>query len=272
MPRSIFQGLARDDSLLYDQYRFADLSPRRGKVLFASDFRRGFEGWRDHYHGNAPANPLSLVDYPLEGGLMVSTQAKPDSSYATGWYGSANSAAFKNLSRHIDGGLCSFSTYITHGFDTGTAALGSFFICIDTQSWDNSRRSFFKLQCGRNDSTGNRSWGIIGGPSNSTYYGIPDTAGNVTSGDNENKYNTDYVRLTVDLTTWKYVEAQINHRVYPLTGLAPNDEAPEPPQVGTPADSFAGGLNCGVVVTPGPAGSGGSWVVFDKPMCTQKEA
>jgi hypothetical protein len=249
-------------------------NPLRGTVLVHDTFDDGFNGWRDHYDGRGPSTALSLTSYPVFSGshaLMVGCAAAPDDGYTDGWAPAA-AAAIKNLSRYYDARLVTFSCYLTHGSDDSTASLGGYFLMIDTQSWDDSRRSLFKLQISRKASSGSRTLSIIGDDDKwvDVYSGT-----DFVAGDNENKFNFDWLSLTVDLDANEgaggYHSCQVNKRTFDLAKLSAGS-AKEPPQRGKTIDSFAGGLNFGVAVFPGPPGSGESFIVIDQAMVTVDEA
>jgi hypothetical protein len=202
---------------------------------------------------------------------MIGCSAPPDDGYTDGWESGRNSAAFKNLSRYYDGNLVTFSCYLAHGSDSSTAALGGFWLMIDTQSWDNTRRSFFKLMVHRDAASGDRSLSIANNDEK------PVKVHNGTdlfAGDNENKFNFDWISITVDLDANNglggYHSCQVNNKAFDLTGLA-GQSAKEPPQQGGAMDSFAGGLNFGVLLYPGAAGTGDSMLVLDEVVATVDE-
>lgn len=248
-------------------------NPLRGTVLFHDTFDDGFDGWRDHFGGGAPSTALSLTSYPVFSGshaLMIGCSAAPDEGYVDGW-GPAAAAAFKNLSRYFDEKLVTFSCYIAHGSDASSASLGGYWLMIDTQLWDNSKRSFFKLQVSRKESSEDRTLSITGDDDNwKNVY----TGRDLVSGDNENKFNFDWLSLTVDLDAndgaGGYRSCQVNHRTFDLTKVS-GGSANESPQRGSSISSFAGGLNFGVAAFPGRPGSGESFIVVDEAMATVNE-
>jgi hypothetical protein len=251
-------------------------NPLKGKLLFHDTFDDGFDGWRDHYNATGPAPALSLTSYPVFSGshaLMIGCSAAPDTGYTSGWASGSNAAAIKNLSRYYDSHLVTFSCYLAHGSNDSTASLGGYWLMIDTQFWDNSHRSFYKLMVNRNASTGNRSLSIADNGNNLVT--VEAHGADLFSGDNQNKFNFDWISLTVDLSanrgTGGYHSCQVNNRVFDLTRLA-GQSATTDPQAGSPMESFAGGLNFGVLVFPGPPGTGESFVVIDQAVGTVDEA
>ncbi|MCV7253000.1 hypothetical protein H7J86_12575 [Mycobacterium hackensackense] len=262
-----------DEESLLSTARAPQRNPLRGTVLFHDTFDDGFNGWRDHYNGRGPATALSLTSYPVFSGshaLMIGCSAAPDDGYTDGW-APANAAAFKNLSRYYDARLVTFSCYIAHGADDSAASLGGFWLMIDTQFWDNSKRSFFKLQVSRKAASESRTLSIS--DNNQKWvdvYGGPD----LVAGDNENKFNFDWLSLTVDLDAndgaGGYHSCQVNRRTFDLTKLS-GGSANENPQRGGAMSSFAGGLNFGVAAFPGPPGTGESFIVIDQAVATVNE-
>lgn len=250
-------------------------NPLKGTVLFHDTFDTGFNGWRDHYDSYSPCTALSLTSYPVFSGshaLMIGCSAPPDAEYTNGWSGSNNPAAIKNLSRYYDGNLVTFSCYLAHGTDASTASLGGYMLMIDTQSWDDKKRSIFQLTVQRNSSTGNRALFIAdehGKPEQ-----IPGSGAANFAGDNQNKFNFDWMSLTIDLSanggSGGYHSCQINNSVFDLTKLH-GGSASFAPQAGSPMESFAGGLNFCVVLWPGPPGSGESFLVIDQAVATVNE-
>jgi hypothetical protein len=249
-------------------------NPLQGKALLHDTFDDGFNGWRDHFGGAGPCPALSLTSYPVFSGshaLMIGCSAPPDDGYTDGWESGRNAAAFKNLSRYYDGKLVTFSCYLAHGADASTASLGGYWLMIDTQSWDNKRRSFFKLMIHRDPASGDRSLSVSNNDAKPVkVYGGAD----LLAGDNQNKFNFDWISLTVDLDANNglggYHSCQVNNRAFDLTGVA-GQNAKDNPQKGGAVDSFAGGLNFGVLVYPGAAGTGDSFVVIDEAVATVDE-
>lgn len=271
-------ALAKNDSVLMSHMRQFDKSGKSGtgKVLFADDFEGGFDGWRDHFHGGGPAPILSRTDLAAKTGtrsLMIPVRGYPTGMDSSTYMGANNPATFKNLSRYWGAtGTFSLSAFIAVGGDT-TDSLGGFTMMIDTQSWEMDPvhtpwRSFFKLRCTRNASSRTRQWkiGSSSYPPPSVYVDIPGANEEVTAGDNENKFNFNYVRLTIDLAANSgmggYLEAQINHQVFDLSGLG-GGHAVENPQKGTSISDFTGGFNCGVAAVSAGADTGNGYVLVD---------
>ena len=243
---SVFEGLGRDQSILTSRARQMSLRSETERIVFHSTFNGTFDGWRQHQGGSIPYAPVSLSSYPVLAGthaLRIPIPANGEGS------------TYKNLSRWREARFATFSAFFTHWQSVSTAALGTWGMGIDTQFWDNSGRSFFRLVCRRDNDTGARTWAIRSEVN--TYIDVPG-ATHHAAGDNENKYNWDFLSLTVDLSAngglGGYHSAQINHELFDLTGLGAGN-APHDPQVGDPFDSFAGGWNCGVFASGGPTES-----------------
>lgn len=271
---SINEGSSAEEDSSTMLGRAPQQNPLKGKVLFHDNFDDGFNGWRDHYGGAGPIPALSLTSYPVFSGshaLMIGCAAAPDDGYEDKWVPGFGVAAFKNLSRYYDSNLVTFSCYLTHGSDESTASLGGYGLMIDTQFWDNSRRSFFDLQINRNTSSGDRSLSVKdnSGKRINVYQGS-----GLMAGDNENKFNFDWLSLTVDLDanggSGGYHSCQVNNQTFDLT-KANAGSANEPPQKGSSMLSFAGGLNFGVQIFPGGPGTGESFLVVDQAIATVNE-
>lgn len=267
------QGPQNSEESLTDIARAPQRNPLKGTVLFHDTFDDGFNGWRDHYNGRGPATALSLTSYPVFSGshaLMIGCSAAPDDGYTDGWT-SATASAFKNLSRYYDARMVTFSCYIAHGSDESTASLGGFSLMIDTQAWDNSKRSFFKMQISRKASGESRTLSIS---NDDEKWQDVHSGSDLVAGDNENKFNFDWLSLTVDLDAndgaGGYHSCQVNSRTFDLTKSG-GGSASHAPQRGGAMASFAGGLNFGVAAYPGPPGSGESFIVVDQALATVNE-
>lgn len=248
-----------------------------GRVLFHSTFDTGFEGWRDHFDGFRPYPPVSLTSYPVVSGrhaLLLSTGDDPYDAAS----GANDASTYKNLSQYRDTGLVSFSGYFAVAGHGGAFAWQTWGIGFDVQKWNNSSRGFFQMRCMDTNAQGvdtelpnwvirndTGDWTPVGGSWGATR--------GITAGENEAKWNFNYIRLTLDLSAngglGGYYSCQINHREFDLAGLGAG-HATEPPQMGSPIDSFSGGLNCGIFVnrrwrTPS---LGAAQVVADELLCT----
>lgn len=282
---SIFSGLASEVTQSRGLARNMDKRVQAGKVLFHCDFNDGFQGWRDHYDGTTPQPPISLSGYPnFDGklGLMLSTGDLPNIDNQMPW---RSTSTYKNLSRYFDTGLVSFSGFFTTGSGRGALAWGSWGVGIDTQKWDSSSRGFYKILC-RDDAELGPAWFITSNTGSQIL--IPGTRGsagtNVTHGENENKFNYTYLRLTVDLSANNglggYLEAQINHQVFDLTGLGGGRGMQEPQGGNIDLTSqgryanYSGGFNCGVMLSASSINpySYPAMLFADELLCTMQDA
>lgn len=235
--------------------REGGLLAKRGKVLFHTDFSSGeLEGWRQHFNGFEPRPPVGLTSYPTRNGayaMMISTGDIPYNANDR----SNGSGTYKNLSLYRSTGVVSFSGWTTVRSGIGTQAQSteldgrawrSWQFMMDIQRWGSTSRSFPSISLIEPSGSTTPQWYIRG--DDNTYIAIPDSAG-LFSGENENKFNWDYWRLSWDLDAndglGGYLEFQINDRVFDLRNLG-GGSAEHDPQEGLPFDSFSGGFNCGL--------------------------
>lgn len=252
-------AIAKESTLAGGLSRQLDQRAQNGKVLFRSTFDDGFDGWRDHYGGVRPYPAVGLTSYPVMRGshaLMLSTGSEVPYSASS----AANDAStYKNLSMYqVAGKKVSFSGFFAIGGEGGAFAWQSWGLLFDIQAWDNSWRSFFALRCKDRNGQGSDAlgpaWYLGGGDGAETV--ISGSSSFPVAGENENKFNFNYVRLTIDMAAnanqGGYYECQINNRVVDLRNLGTGGAAtPRPsltPQAGTPIDSFAGGFNAGLSI------------------------
>lgn len=238
-------------------------------VLFDDAFDAGFCGWRDHMGGSTPQAALGLTSHPVYSGsyaLKLSTSRKRSTVNA------AICSAYKNVSRFVDSGKVTYEVMLTVGGADLDEGPTNFALCIDTQLWDNSARGFYNLICrrfGGSTQTRVNEWAIISDDGTQIIFDSLAT-GAPMPGDNENKMNWGYYRLTIDLSAngglGGYHEAQIGNRVYDLRSLGAGRGAQSPQtssSVG--AGSFAGGLNFGItMVNRNTVDVGPDWVVVDR--------
>lgn len=278
MATSVFQSLAQDMTVKIGSARDRDQNPktRSGRLLSYDNFEKGFGGWADHYSGT-PRNPMSLIsDRALSGtrSLLMSTVSKEP--FSGDWLHNSN-GTFNRMSRDFNERYIDFSAFISVG-GTDAMAVGAFYMSLDTQRWDNSQRAYFRVRSLPSTTTGFRTWAIghqavQGDPV--TYLGVVGTgSGNGFPGYNENKLNSMYVRVTLDLeeNTGRggYVEAQFGDTVYNLAsiGAIPEQQFPQY----SPTDenqSFAGGFNPGFQIgnsIPGVNNNvvGEAWLIMDE--------
>ncbi|MCV7255708.1 hypothetical protein H7J86_26435 [Mycobacterium hackensackense] len=259
-------GIARDVATSAGQARALDLraSVRSGgAVLYQSNFDQGMDGWIDHWGGYAPQLAIGRTSEICHTGshcLMLSTgeHAAPPADDVSSFV-----SAFKRLARHSDDfRYVSYSAFLAVGIGNYNGAWESFLMYIDTQKQDNSSRSFYFLRCSRVLSgtyqgvtlvNEHGPWlirGDTGATPEQRMIRIPGSA-HMHVGDNENKQNFQYVRLTVDLKAnaglGGYKELQVGEHVFDLSTLGAG-KSTEPIQGGTgiDIDDFAGGFNIGL--------------------------
>lgn len=223
-----------------------------GAVLYRSVFDTGMDGWIDHWNGYGPALVISRTSemcYRGSHSLMLSTGEHPSppaddvSSFV---------AAFKRLNRHDAYRYHSVSAYLAVGVGNYNGAWDSFYLYIDTQRQDNANRSFYQVRCSRYINPNHLTWmirGDTGATPEQKMVAVPGSAHSFI-GNNENKLNFQYVRLTVDLQANSgaggYKELQVGNQVFDLSGLGAGSSV-EPIQgnTGLDIDDFAGGFNIG---------------------------
>jgi len=226
----------------------------RGPVLFHSDFSGPtFDGWRDHQGAYSQTSTTGLTRYPVHSGshaLQISTGAVPFQSGLL----SQSTSTYRNMSMVREGGLVSYSGWFAHAGDADAASGGagvaysSWGLDLDVQSWDSASRAFYHLYVTDTvHPSGSPELVLMpNGPSAQPV--VLEDSINVVAGENEGKWNWNYLRLTVDLSgnggRGSYVEAQCNHRTFDLRGLGVDPT--EPPQQGSAQASFAGGFNTGI--------------------------
>lgn len=260
-------ALAQDNATGAGRGRVVD--SRRGKeglVIYQSDFDHGFDGWTDHWGGFRPMPIVSLTDEIQNSGkrsLMLSTgeEANP----IAGDPASAP-AVFKRLTRHDEYRYHTFSGWFAVGVGGFDGTWQAFQLIFDTQKWDNSGRSFFKLQCTNAVSPNVSRWQIRNNAGGENYINVPGSF-DLFAGQNENKLNMTYVRLTVDLQanagTGGYQSMQVGPKVIDLSGLG-GGGAFEPPQASSfEIDDFRGGHNLGLYVARNQTATGGCQLFAD---------
>lgn len=275
-------AIAKDTTTSAGRARGMDYHTPGGRVLFEDDFEAGFCGWRDHFGGHTPFNALSLTNYPVVAGtraLKLSTGAR---AYVSGQKDNTISA-YKNLSIYRDiaapgaSGLVSLSGYFAVGGGVGARAFYGWGISFDIQKWDNSSRAQPRLECSDPGSgTADVHWVIYNDAGGTVT--IPNTTG-ITAGENENKFNFNYLRLTFDLAAngglGGYHSCQINHKVIDLSGLGAG-RGSTPPQGTTAGDyigNFQGGFNAGITLYRSSYNVNNfpAWLVADRMTCTVED-
>lgn len=227
---------------------------RRGKVVYATDFSDGYAGWNPVHNATGvepPRSPLSLVDYPRSGMRI----AAPGNSLGQG----TATDAILRLSRPSDAdSVVSFSFRYAIFTEYATGASGgshqatsmeSMGFGIDTQAWANDERQFFTALGKSTADVNSDTWQLRGSRASHSdaikFVDVPAARGasGLLSGQNENKYNLAYGRITVKYgDVPEYIEMQLAGRTIDLRGITAVNE---PRQWGATdySANFRGGFN-----------------------------
>lgn len=153
--------------------------------------------------------------------------------------------ALKRLVNYHPHGLKSFSAFIAAG-SGGTAnepAWTAWTFGMDIQRTDNSTRGFFKAVHKYDDASASTSWYVSN--NSGRLIKVPGSESAFT-GENENKLNFDYVRLTVDEDanggTGGYFELQVGAKVFDLRSLGAG-RGEQLPQAGDWMADYRAGCN-----------------------------
>ncbi|MHA3021275.1 hypothetical protein ACXPWS_13575 [Mycobacterium sp. BMJ-28] len=259
-------ALAKDEATGAGRGRNLDTHPP-GKVLYRSDFDTGFDGWTNHWSGYRPYPIISRTsEICLRGShsLMLSTgeHASPVSNDV-----SNGCSAFKRLARHDEYRYHHFSAFLALGVGGFTGSWASFVMMIDTQAWDNSQRSFYQLACFYSAPPVYPKFAIVDNSAGWHDITSPNSHHRIV-GNNDNKQNFFYVRLTVDLQANSglggYKELQVGPQVFDLTGVGGQSAATAPQTDGTNyITDFNGGFNLGAAITRDPTVTGGCQLFID---------
>lgn len=232
---------------------------KRGKVMYAHDFRDGYEGW-NHIHNatgvEPPRSPLSLVDFPTRA-MRV---AAPGPSLNQG----VSTDAILRLARprfltNAAGPLISMSFRYAIFTEYGTGASGgsaqavsveSYGFGLDTQGWSdtNRERQFFCVLADSTSDVNVETYRLRASRPDSgsaiTFANIPSsTASGLMIGQNENKMNLAYGRLTVRPgLVPDYIEMQLGGKTIDLRGITAVNEPVQWGATNYSAD-FNGGMN-----------------------------
>lgn len=265
-------------TIMRDRPRFPDGHNASGEVLFDDTFASGLGLWRDHVSAAVPTAPISLSTMRSWEGSPYSMLLSTSPRRNSGTIPAATCSTYRNMSRDFDTGKVRFEAWVATGWplqndpDTGNTP-NSWFIGVDTQTWDNSSRGFYRLTAQIRtgpDQTSvlSNAWRLNADNGDQVYIsrtGAGSTAVPAQSppmpGENEFKLNFFRVALWVDLTAVRstdgapgsYFRAEMGNRVYDLTGLVdgagnPIGRGKQTPQTGSSVGggSFAGGFNFGV--------------------------
>lgn len=223
----------------------------RGKVIDYCTFENGsLQGWAaQHWDYYSPVVGVStttrvsldghclympLADRPIQSGSQG--EKRMQGSWGT---------ALKRLVNYQPTGLKSFSAYIAVG-SGGTAnepAWSAWTFGMDIQRADNSTRGFFKAVCKYDDTSGATAWHISN--DSGRLIKVPGSESAFT-GENENKLNFDYVRLTIDedanAGTGGYYELQVGAKTFDLRNLG-GGRGKQIPQAGDWMADYRAGCN-----------------------------
>ena len=265
----------------------------RGKVLYSSDFSTGHDGWQTHFVAAGPRMATSLTSetsYDGSRGLMLSTAEKVYEADTDEAGNMVSCGAFRRMASWgaAENSIVSMSAFIAYRSGkavTTEPAWQGFGLMLDMQKFDNSSRNFpvirfnsrfeadwttslppvLLLATGRQLGPGyptppfdyvnppgfiTSSYGIVPG---SEWCGI---------GENEEKFNINYMRMTFDRGAYNglgaYYECQMNQFHADLSYLTPTTGAhafDRPPGTANPTEpvssltrDFRGGLNSGIVL------------------------
>lgn len=234
-----------------------------GLVIYRSNFDAGFDGWTDHWDNFRPGPIVSLTNHAQHVGqrsLMLSTSEGP---YVSGDW-SNNTSTFKRMAIYRDFRFHSFSAYLATGIGGYSSSLGSYYLYIDTQEFDNSQRSFYQVQYEARPNPDFNRWQIRNDAA--TFVTVPGSE-HKALGDNDNKNGFQYVRLTIDKEAngglGGYHALQVNKFEFDLTGLGAGS-ALEPPQAsGELIAEFNGGFNIGLGLSRNNGVAGGCQLYAD---------
>lgn len=243
-------AIAKDESTGAGRGRVVDPKRDGALVIYRSDFDKGFDNWTDHWDGYRPWPVVSLSSRAAHVGnrsLMLSTgeHAAPVAGDV-----STTTATFKRLAIYQDYRYHSFSAYLSIGSGNYSGAWSTFSLFIDTQEFDNSQRSFYKVQCAARPAPDFNRWQIRGDGGDTDFITVPGSE-HKWLGDNDNKQGFGYVRLTIDKQAngglGGYRELQVNKSIFDLRSLGAGS-AIEPPQTDGTNNivEFNGGFNLGL--------------------------
>lgn len=235
------------------------LLKKRGKVMYAHDFRNGYGGWNPVFNATGvehPRSPLSLVDYPTRALRL----AAPGTSLGQG----VSTDAILRLARprfatDANGPVMSLSFRYAIFTEYGPGASGgsaqavsveSYGFGIDTQGWSDTQRErqFFTVLADSTSDVNVETYRLRGSRTDSgsaiAFVSVPTArASGLMIGQNENKMNLAYGRLTVRPgLVPDYLEMQLGGKTVDLRGLTAVNEPIQWNATNYGAD-FNGGLN-----------------------------
>lgn len=234
------------------------LLTRRGKTIFATDFRDGYSGFLPVHNAGGKEGahgPHSLVDYPRSGLRIAapgpwSTQAADVSSILRLARPRAKDTTVSLSFRYAQFNELLPTAPATTARDKQLRQFGFGF---DTQSWDNTERQFFQVYVENTTDRNSdrlylRSERATSGGIQKATVPITDATTGVMVGANENKTNLAYARLTVRVgKNPDYLELQMGGRVIDLRGIVASSgrRVAEPLQLADDdySANFRGGFN-----------------------------
>lgn len=234
-----------------EQDNTAGLLAGRGKLVDYCTFDQGsLQGWAaQHWDYYSPVLGISTTTrVSLDGHCLYMPLAdRPAPVPAAGEkrIQGSTGTALKRLVNYHPRGLKSFSAFIATGSggNANEPAWAAWTFGMDIQRADNSTRGFFKAVHKYDESTGATVWYLSS--DTSRLIKIPGSESAYT-GENENKLNFDYVRLTIDEDAnggaGGYYELQVGAKVFDLRGLGAGRGKQEP-QAGDWMADYRGGCN-----------------------------
>lgn len=223
----------------------------RGKVVDYCTFAGGsLQGWAaQHWDYYSPVLGISTTTrISLDGHCLYMPLAdRPVTPTTNGEKKLQGSwgTALKRLVNYHPHGLKSFSAFIATGSggNANEPAWAAWTFGMDIQRADNSTRGFFKAVHKYDEATGATVWYVSS--DSGRLIKIPGSESAYT-GENENKLNLDYVRLTIDEDanngTGGYYELQVGAKLFDLRGLGAGRGKQEP-QAGDWLADYRGGCN-----------------------------
>lgn len=263
--QSVFAGLAQDATALGRLHEF-DSIPAASMTLFHDQFDDGLlHGWRPvHFNGDSPGMPISVeTDYPMPGLLL----ATPDTTYRSNAVGNRVST-WKGISgRFPTTGILSLSALVAVQSAGTGRTWTNWGLLMDLQNWRDTQRATPAWLCADQGAWPSRpqmqivddagAYHSVTGVTNPVSGSTVSSSQYLFAGDNEGKWDINYLRVSYDLgnlftadsgLTSRYYEANLNGYKLDLRGQGFGRGAYNAPQTGSNVASFAGGLNIGVQV------------------------
>lgn len=280
-------GLAKDrpEWSRFGRRRAMDKAFRAGKperILYESDFDRGFDNWIDMWDGYRPLPPISLTNHAAQAGsrsLMLSTTEGP---FVAGQWGNGNNT-FRRMTRTRpdtpdypgQDRFASISAYIAIGSGGFTQSWGEIALYLDTNAYDNSQRQFYRVLCQSTGAPSFSRWQIARDSNYLNNIAVPG-ATHKLAGDNDNKFNFSYVRFTIDRAAngglGGYHELQVGPHVFDLAALGAGSPAEPLQSAGEAIQEFNGGDNIGVGISRATGIAGGCQLLVNSVTYSVRDA